>query len=713
MRALEVLQPDAVLIEGPPDADPLLPLLAHPNLRPPVALMVYSASDPARSCFYPFCDWSPEFQAIRWALANGRPVQFMDLPQTFVLKAENELVRNRPGVDALGELARAAGYPSGDAWWEDQVELRRDDTELFAAILLAMDAVRQEFDKLRPEDPYEALREAHMRKTMRAALKVHAHVAVVCGAFHAPALEQLKAFKVGQDNALLRGLKKEKVACTWVPWAASRLSLASGYGAGMQAPAWYQAIWESGQQENARIPLPENWLGQTARLLRAQGLEISSAHVIEGVRLAEALAALRGRSRVGLEELRQATRTVLLAGDGRAMGLIRQELEVGDALGAVPASVPTLPLQKDVEALIKKSSLIRATTPQGKELDLRTPKHKATSLMLYRLQRIGIGWGECQGSAGMGSFKEVWSLKWDPGYAVQIVASSTLGNTLQAAAAQALVRDAQALEHLGELAELVDQAILAELPTAALLQVLDDKAAVAADIQALMSALPPLAKLLRYGSVREAPTEQIRPVLERLFERVVVGLPGACVQVDATLAGVLVEHLDDCHAALVLMGRPEMQIDWAELLLGLQDAEEVHPLVRGRAARKRLEAEALTSTGLTTLAKQALNQVVEPLDAAFWLEGLLKGSGLVLVHQRALWEVLDRWLSELHPDSFIALLPMLRRSFSSFDMVTRQRMRIQLTQGPKEQKADPLDTERAAQVLSVLQHILTGTPHAG
>jgi hypothetical protein len=337
------------------------------------------------------------------------------------------------------------------------------------------------------------------------------------------------------------------------------------------------------------------------------------------------------------------------------MGLIRQELEVGDALGTVPASVPTLPLQKDVETLIKKSGLIRATSPQGKDLDLRTPKHKATSLMLYRLQRIGIPWGSCQGSAGMGSFKEVWTLKWDPGYAVQIVASSTLGNTLQAAATQALARDSQALEHLGELAELVDQAILAELPTAGLLQILDDKAAVAADIQALMGALPPLAKLLRYGSVREAPTEEIRPVLERLFERVVVGLPGACVQVDPTLAGVLVEHL----------------------------------------------------------ARQALNQVVEPLDAASWLEGLLRGSGLVLVHQRALWEVLDRWLTELHPDSFIALLPMLRRSFSSFDRVTRRRMRIQLTQGPTVQKAETLDTERAVQVVPVLQHILTGVPHAG
>ena len=103
--------------------------------------------------------------------------------------------------------------------------------------------------------------------------------------------------------------------------------------------------------------------------------------------------------------------------------------------------------------------------------------------------------------------------------------------------------------------------------------------------------------------------------------------------------------------------------------------------------------------------------MVEPLDAAWWLEGLLKGSGLVLVHQKALWEVLDQWLSTLNEDTFIALLPMLRRSFSSFDTVTRRRMRTQLTQGPKVQKTDAMNTERAGQILPVLQHILTGAPH--
>lgn len=716
VRALEALQPDAVLIEGPPDADDVLHLLGAPGLVPPVALMVYSAKEPSRSCFYPFCAWSPEFQAIRWALQNDTPVRFMDLPQTYALRAENGLSRDRPGVDALGELARAAGYASGDAWWEDQVEMRRDDRALFQAILQAMRAVRESFEDLLPQDPYEARREAFMRKTLRATLKEHAHVAVVCGAYHAPALDELKAYKVGQDSALLRGLKKEKVACTWVPWANSRLSLSSGYGAGMRAPAWYRAIWEAGVAES--VPdqaesLTVSWLGQTARLLREQGLQISSAHVIEAVRLAEALAALRGRARAGLKELQEATETVLLGGDSAAMALIRQALEVGDALGAVPDSVPTLPLQQDVEARIKKSGLLRSTTPQNKDLDLRKPKHKATSLLLYRLQSLGIAWGDCQGGAGTGSFKEVWTLKWDPGYAVQLVASATLGNTLEGAAGAALAQQAVELEQLGALAELVDQAILAELPTAGLLQALDDKAAVAADIQALMEALPPLAKLLRYGSVRQAPTAEIRPVLERLFERVVVGLPGACIGVDAAMATSLVEKLDACHHALSLLERPEMQADWAELLLRLQDDEEVHNMLRGRAARKRLEAQRLDGQALVSLARRALNTVVEPLDAAWWLEGLLRGSGLVLVHQKALWEVLDQWLGELPEETFVSLLPMLRRSFSSFDTVTRRRVRTQLTQPAKAQVSEALNLERGARVLPMLQGLLTGAPHVG
>src|SRR3954466_4553442 len=67
-RALEELRPDAVLVEGPPDADGGLPLLASEGMRPPVALLVYLPDQPQQSVFYPFAVFSPEWQALRYGL---------------------------------------------------------------------------------------------------------------------------------------------------------------------------------------------------------------------------------------------------------------------------------------------------------------------------------------------------------------------------------------------------------------------------------------------------------------------------------------------------------------------------------------------------------------------------------------------------------------------------------------------------------------------
>ena len=60
---------------------------------------------------------------------------------------------------------------------------------------------------------------------------------------------------------------------------------------------------------------------------------MSSAHVIEAVRLAETLASLRGRPLAGLAEVTEATRAVLCDGDERAVGFVTEHLVVGQALG--------------------------------------------------------------------------------------------------------------------------------------------------------------------------------------------------------------------------------------------------------------------------------------------------------------------------------------------------------------------------------------------
>src|SRR5262245_21468394 len=91
-RALAAYQPDALLIEGPPEADALVPLAGDEDMRAPVALLAYAGDKDSqvRAAFWPFAEFSPEWQAIRWAVAHDVPVRFIDLPATVRLALHDE-----------------------------------------------------------------------------------------------------------------------------------------------------------------------------------------------------------------------------------------------------------------------------------------------------------------------------------------------------------------------------------------------------------------------------------------------------------------------------------------------------------------------------------------------------------------------------------------------------------------------------------------------
>src|SRR5215470_16280483 len=80
VAALDDLQPAAILIEGPTEADPLIGHAAAPGMRPPIALLAYEKDNPASAVFYPFAVFSPEWQAMIWSLRHKRPLRFIDWP---------------------------------------------------------------------------------------------------------------------------------------------------------------------------------------------------------------------------------------------------------------------------------------------------------------------------------------------------------------------------------------------------------------------------------------------------------------------------------------------------------------------------------------------------------------------------------------------------------------------------------------------------------
>src|SRR5436190_2164443 len=139
---------------------------------------------------------------------------------------------------------------------------------------------------------------------LRAALKEFERVAVVCGAWHVPALTAPLP-TASADAAVLKGLSKVKAAMTWVPSTHARLASWQGYGAGVTSPGWYHHLFTAPDRPIAR------WFVAAAAVLRAEGLPVSSAHIIEAIRLADTLAVLRGRPLAGLAEVSEATRAVM------------------------------------------------------------------------------------------------------------------------------------------------------------------------------------------------------------------------------------------------------------------------------------------------------------------------------------------------------------------------------------------------------------------
>lgn len=717
-QALLSLVPDVVLIEGPSDADSdVIALAESHDMRPPVALLLYVPDEPRRAVYYPFAVFSPEWVAIRYALGRKIPVRFIDLPATHTLAIDSGVTNDESGTenrvrrDPLAAIAAAAGYDDSERWWEHVVEERHDQTGVFDAVREVMTALREEVAR----DDADALgrlnesrREAWMRQSIRRAQKEgHERIAVVCGAWHVPAL--LSDVSGKSDAETLKGLPKVKVRATWIPWTPSRLARASGYGAGVTSPGWYAHLWENGATPDAAI----TWMTRVSRVLRDEGIDASPAQTIDAVRLAITLAALRGRPVPGLSEITESVLASMLVGDETPLALIRDRLVVGDALGAVPDGTPMVPLQESLAKEQKRLRLPPQATDKLLELDLRQPMDRERSVLIHRLALLGVMWGKAERSTSRGTFKEVWRLSWRPELVVAVIEAAIWGNTVADAAAARARRLTGDAPDLPSIAALLEKLLVADVPEATRVAIarLDELAAVSSDFTQLCSALPPVARTLRYGDVRGTDSSLLAHVVAGMVARIAAGLPVAVGTLDDDAAAAMFGHLVAVNDALARLADATLLAPWREALRRVLDLPNVHGLVAGRAARLLLDAGEIATGDASRHWSAALSRGGDPALGAAWIEGFLRDSGTLLVHDVDLWSILDGWLSELPPDAFAAVLPLLRRTVATFSKPERRRLGERAQSGTsaivrKASDPDRFDAERAGVVLPTVARYL-------
>jgi len=486
------VRPAAVLIEGPDDFDTLLPLLLDAATRPPVAILAQATAptgrddpDAARSVFYPFCDYSPEWVALHEGRAAGAQLAFIDCPwrpddasydrndsdddeDIGNLMSERYLAHS----DYLKALAARTGCRDQDELWDHLFELRdgaalRDWRQLFADVHAYCAMARNDYEPAVLEAEGSLPRERHMAAHLRAwRARVDGPIVVVTGGFHTTALQRM--LHAPETAPAVRDSGAGKRLGSWlIRYSFDRLDALSGYASGMPSPAYYQRVWESANA-TADGPLladvAANCLTGLARISRELGLseQISTAGVQAAVVQAVRLADLRGHAGPGRQDLLDAVRSCFIKGaiDDGTTGMaadIHRYLG-GSKIGDIPPSAGSPPLLEDARRTAAHMRInLGDSTARTVRLDLyRKDRHRARSRFLHLMAYLDTGLARWQsgpdfiGGSSLELLMEEWRVAWSPLVEARLIEYSPLGATLQAVAMARLRRDQAALAAQGQ-----------------------------------------------------------------------------------------------------------------------------------------------------------------------------------------------------------------------------------------------------------------------
>ena len=699
-ETISALRPEFVLIEGPSDFNERIDELFLGHTLP-IALF---SSGPGTSSFSPFCDYSPEWAALTAARAVGARSLFIDLPawhpafdQRSNRYADAEL-RYGEAMERLGKAFRTA---NSDALWDRLFEVESAEGLL--------ERLTTYFGLLRGESEAsegDQARENYMAQWVRAAeaLAADAAVVVVTGGFHMPAIRSLAA--AGGDAVPGETFRDwptipapepapdgtVPVASSFlVPYSFRRLDAFTGYQSGMPSPEYYQRLWESGP-EAAATALTES----VATRLRERGQPVSTADLIAARTQSEGLAMLRANP--------APTRTDLL--DGLVSALVSEDLDQplpwsqrgllapgahpavvemvaalsGSRVGRLHPKTPAPPLVHDVAAELERLELDHAGTVT---LHLSASADLERSRTLHRLRVLGIPGYQRESGPGGGLDPvdlEEWKVREDQNRLAALIEAGAHGATLAEAATALLEeRAAQAGGSAALSAVLFDTVLSGLTGTADRLigliaaELLAAPSTKVADLGPVGEVLAIALGLWRHDRIFQlSRSPALARVIEASADRVLwlaQSAAGPNTAAEPARLRALAALRDAVLYADSALGMDRSYV--TEAASRLAGTTQSPPDLRGAALG------ILWSLGEKVDAVRALPGGIPRELLGDWLSGLFalareQAAGAEMVG------VLDRLVTEMAEDEFLAALPALRMAFAYFPPREREAVALRL-----------------------------------
>lgn len=671
------LRPAAVLIEGPADFNDRMDelLLGH---QPPISIYSYVAwSDGLRqSAYYPLCDYSPEWQALKAAKQCGAQTRFIDLPFAVLSREDRRTHRYADdrlrGSHYLKALCEALEVENFDDAWDliAEQDPAQPEKEVIQRVASYCRCLRDMDDEAVRERDIE--REAFMAKHIRAAWAEFGRdrVVVVTGGYHTSGLEELlRQDERDTDTGIEWPNEIAERGIALTPYSYERLDSLTGYDAGMPSPGFYHRAWHAGDGD-VHAPL----LMAVANRLRDLKQTASTADLIAVESCAQALAALRGHARVWRRDLMDAIISALVKDDLHdAHPFVRamQAVMRGGERGQLAEGSPLPPLVRDIQKRLSEAELLPNKTPILRTLSLTTQADLAISRLLHQLRVLGIpGIERVSGvdfatRSDLTSLAESWQVRWMPEQDAQMIEASRYGSALDEAASARLREAADKLDRsAAEASLLLLDSVLAGVLTMAealrtrvgqIIHQDGDLASVAKSIDHLLYLFSWDDTLGSKGS-SEAGT-----LLKEAFDRAVwlleSGSPGASAKQDVEAVRLMRDAFERAEQPMMLD-----RLVFAEVLARVQSDAQRSPAQRGACAGALWSLNSADPAHI----RRDLLLFATPEHLGDFLTGLFALAREEAQRDPELLRAVHGVVSAWNDDSFLAALPSLRLAFMFF-----------------------------------------------
>jgi hypothetical protein len=710
-QLIQEIQPTAIAIEGPSDFNAQISELYLPHQLPIAIYSYVQTTKTRRGAFYPFCIYSPEWQAIQSANECHIPVEFIDMPwadspteRTNQNCYSDESFSHSSYIDTL---CQKLGVPDFDTLWDTLFEI--DSNMSIDSYLERCHHFCYHLRAGHQASVSDQQREAFMSARIRSLItRYPGKTLVVTGGFHSYPL--YRSIVLNQDPPAISTDPNpppvvQGIALT--PYSYDRLDNLTGYNSGMPNPGFYHAVWQQRSTQKIKSLIPSTLLGESesynlvdsllAKIiatLRHRQQIASTADLIAVKTLAQGLADLRSHPEIWRQDLI----------DGVIGGLVKEDTGKGSThpflaavqavfrggdRGQLAAGTTLPPLVQDLHQQLHYLDIFPTAKQRSIELDL-TPNAASTqhaprpiSVLLHSMRIIGIVGCDRTGGTDFTTRQDLvkiwerWQLQWSPEFAASSIEAAIYGATIKEATIAKLRERADRNQRSAEGAALLlldaglagVQELTPEFYPRLVELIRQD-----GDFLSIARSLRHLLYLYRYDEVLETRSQNdLATILVAAFQRGIwlldsLGSTGDGRELLKGLAGLLEAYeccgdlLLDSSATWDSFAKGDRRSEFVQVLERVSQDTAQTALLRGGSigalwVLSAVEAEDILAT---------INYYCQPNSLGDFLTGLFHLARETTQRAPGLLLSIDNLLLAYEDNEFLEALPSLRLAFGYF-----------------------------------------------